>query len=1350
MNLTIKSKLIGGFAIILVLLISTAVFMTNELSESNQRLLNIVEVFSKKVNLSNELMISVLEASRDEKNIILEKDPIQKDYYKNRIYKSLETIDIKTNELQELVEGKGVIFLDKFKTIWTDYKIALNEIILLSIKNEDEEAFKLSIEKGLKARDTAIDELDNIIAKNQLSMENVKEENNANYNTAISLIIVLIIASILVAIIISYWIIQSITKRIYGVAKEAEKIASREFTNDKLEDSTNDELKPLFNSLVSVNESFREITENANNVASGDYAVDLTPRSDKDILGNALRKMTRSLRETTSANEKHNWFAAGQNQLNEKLSGDQSIEELASNTINFLCAYLKANIGAVYLFNDKNNALVLSGQYAFSSPNNTQEKFTLNEGLIGQAAREQKQISLSDITEEHIRITSSVLNTKPKHLLITPFLFEGKTIGVIEIGKLSDFNETDKEFISVSMDSIAVSINMAINQQALRELLEKVQSQKGELEISALEISQQLDSLNHAGIVSIADANGDLIYANDKFCEISKYSREELLGKNHRILKSGKQPDGLFTGMWKSISLGKTWKGEIVNKAKDGTFYWVDTTITPFKGIDGKIEKYVSIRFDITIAKNQMEELAQQSEELQSQQEELKQMNEELEEQAQNLKSQQEELQMTNEELEEQTQSLEAKNTEVEASKNDIEQKTKQLEISSKYKSEFLANMSHELRTPLNSLLILSKDLSENRKNNLDSIQVESAEIIYKSGHDLLVLINEVLDLSKIEAGKMAINIESLYLKDFTDDLMRDFKHQAEQKGLKLTCTFDKGIPECIRTDSQRLNQILKNLLSNAIKFTEKGSVSISINRNSETTLIISVTDTGIGIKEDKQMPIFEAFQQAEGGTSRKYGGTGLGLSISRELAKLLGAEIKLNSKLNKGSTFSLIIPLEIHPEEQAIRIDTLKPVLHKLHPDSYRDANETEYLNYPSIADDRSTIIKDDKVVLIIEDDLKFASLLLKQANTKGFKCLSAASGEDGLSLASKYKPQAIILDIGLPGINGHSVLLELKANPTLRHIPVHIISANERSLEPIKEGAVEFLMKPIENKDLEKAFARIENFVSRKIKNLLIIEDNENARKAMRILIGNGDVKCLEAGTGKEALILFEQNHIDCIILDIGLPDISGFELIHKLEKLKGNNIPPIIVYTGKELTKEENNELQKYAETIIIKGIKSEERLLDETALFLHRTISNLPKSKQMVIHNLYDKETMFRSKKILLADDDMRNVFALSKILTERGMEIIKAENGKNALEMLDTHTDIDMVLMDIMMPELDGYEAMRKIRSQMKFKNLPVIALTAKAMKEDKQKCIDAGANDYITKPINIERLLSLMRVWLSK
>jgi len=1210
MNLTIKRKLIGGYIIILLMLIFMASFMTNKFSESNQRLLNIVDISAKRVILSNELMIEVLDAARNEKDIIMEKDPVRKEYYNVLIYKSLEIIDKKTIELQELSDAKGIVILKEFIDTWANYKPDLDKIITLAMKNESEEAFKISIEKGLVARDASIRQLEKLVQKNQRSMEFDKTENKASYNSALSLIIALIIACILFAILISYWIIQSFTKRINRITFEAEKIASREFTNDKLKDDTNDELMPIFNSLINVNESFREVTNHANEVASGNYEIEMKPRSDKDNLGLALRTMTRTLRETTTANINHTWLTGGLNQLNEKLKGDQNIDELANNTIRFLCNYLKANIGAIYQFNDTVNTLILSGQYAFLSPNDTKKTFALDEGIIGQVAREQKQISLTDINDEQFRVTSSILNAKPKHLIISPFLFEGRTVGVLELGRLTEFNETEKEFIKISMDSIGVTVNSAIARKKIQDLLEETQAQ---------------------------------------------------------------------------------------------------------------------------------------SEELSLQQEELRQMNEELEEQTQNLIQQQEELQISNEELEEQTQALETKNQEVEAAKNDIEQKTKQLEISSRYKSEFLANMSHELRTPLNSLLILSKDLSENRKKNLDSVQVESAEIIYKSGHDLLVLINEVLDLSKIEAGKMLINIEPVSLSMFANDLIRNFKHHAEEKGIELTCKLDKNLPDSIRTDSQRLNQILKNLLSNAIKFTEKGSIIVNIGRYTDRMLIISVTDTGLGIADEKQMAIFEAFQQADGGTSRKYGGTGLGLSISRELAKLLGAEIKVTSKLNEGSTFSVILPLEIYPDQNSFNPDDVnEPVYYKPH-----TVKDTIYLNYPSIMDDRDSIIIGDKVVLLIEDDLSFASILLSQAHKKGFKCLSAATGEDGLVLASKYKPQAIILDMGLPGVTGEQVLLELKANPNVRHIPVHIISANEPSLEPIKEGAIEYLMKPVDKTDLEEAFNRIETFVSRKVKNLLIIEDSEASRKAMRLVIGNGDVKCFEAGTGKEALKMYKENLIDCIILDLGLPDMSGFDLIHKLEGIKGLIIPPIIIYTGRELTKSENNELHKYAESIIIKGVKSEDRLLDETALFLHRTISNLPKSKQLIINNIYDKEAFFHGKKVLLADDDMRNVFALSKILKERGMEVLIAENGLIALEMLAVHADIDLVLMDIMMPEMDGYEAMKQIRAQLKYRSLPVIALTAKAMKDDKQKCIDAGANDYITKPIDIERLLSLMRVWLS-
>jgi PAS domain S-box-containing protein len=861
---------------------------------------------------------------------------------------------------------------------------------------------------------------------------------------------------------------------------------------------------------------------------------------------------------------------------------------------------------------------------------------------------------------------------------------------------------------------------------------------------------QEIDAITSAifksNLTIEFDMNGNILRANDVFLDLMGYREKEIIGRHHSIfVEKGYEKSKEYAGFWDDLKRGEYRQGEFMRVTKNGEIVWINGNYNPILDTQGKPYKILKIATDITLSKQQAEELARQSEELQTQQEELKQMNEELEEQAQNMKQQQEELQMTNEELEEQTRALELKNKEMEAARTDIEQKTRQLEVSSKYKSEFLANMSHELRTPLNSLLILSRDLLENKSKNLTKSQVDSAEIINRSGQDLLALINDVLDLSKIEAGKMNLNIGRVSLREFAENLDRSFRHQVENKGLSLHIEIGKGLPEAIRTDEQRLGQILKNLLSNAIKFTEKGGVHVSIEKENNEAISISVKDTGIGIPLGKQQVIFEAFHQADGSTSRKYGGTGLGLSISRDLVKLLGGKISLTSKVKQGSAFKITIPFAItDPESYEADEQSSGRYVPQV------SETDEQFINYPALKDDREKIGKDDKVLLIIEDDLAFAEVLFQQAHAEKFKCLSAATGEDGLLLTRRYKPDAIILDMELPGISGDIVLKELKANPALRHIPVHIISMKERSLELIRDGAIEYLTKPINKRQLEGAFNRIGNFVKRKMKNLLIVEDNDNARKAIMKLIGNGDVKCLEAGTGEEAIALYKGNHIDCIILDLGLSDTNGFSLIQKLEKAKPGPLPPVIVYTGKELTQQENEKLQKYSQSIIIKGVKSEERLLDETALFLHRTISKLPEAKQKIIAGLYDKESVFAGKKILVVDDDMRNVFAISKVLTDRKMKITKAHNGIAALNALNKDPGIDLVLMDIMMPEMDGYEAMQKIRAQQKFQNLPVIALTAKAMKDDKQKCIAAGANDYLAKPVDVDRLLSLMRVWLSK
>lgn len=784
----------------------------------------------------------------------------------------------------------------------------------------------------------------------------------------------------------------------------------------------------------------------------------------------------------------------------------------------------------------------------------------------------------------------------------------------------------------------------------------------------------------------------------------------------------------------------------------------------------------------------QQEELKQTNEELQVQQEELRVANEELEEQTQALKkseqelqAQQEELRVINEELEEKTKSLEVqkkdildKNTKLEIARENIEHKAKELEISSKYKSEFLANMSHELRTPLNSLLILSSDLAENNKNNLDDDQVESAEIIYKSGNDLLSLINEILDLSKIESGKMSLNIMDISPREFADSMTMQFKHVAGEKKLYFNVNVADNIPQILQTDQQRVEQVLKNLISNAMKFTHEGGITVTIGRPAsnvtlskeglapDRAIAFSVQDTGIGIPKNKQMAIFEAFQQADGSTSRKYGGTGLGLSISRELAKLMGGEIQLTSEENKGSCFTLIIPEKIDIEDEEIkdkvednraknkaRFEGRRTIKnHESAKAAASNIKTTGLLPQENVEDDRDHIQPNDQKLLIIEDDYTFAKVVKKQSNEKGFKCIIALSGETGLKLAHQYQPDAIVLDLKLPGIDGMDVLDELKEDSKTRHIPVHMMSAHEETIDALKKGAIGYLMKPAKPDELEQVFDKLEHYIKRKMKDLLLVEDDKNMRRSIKTVIGEGDVNITEVATGKETIEALKNGSFDCLVLDLGLPDMTGFELLKKLDEHENLEVPPVIIYTGKELSKEENELLHKYTNTIIIKGVKSEERLLDETALFLHRIVDNMPQKQKKMITNLHDKDILFTDKKILVVDDDMRNVFALSKILTNRGMKVVKAVNGKMALEMLEKEKGIDLVLLDMMMPEMDGYETTKRLRQMPEFKNLSIIALTAKAMKDDKQKCIDAGANDYLAKPVNVDKLLSLMRVWL--
>ena len=747
-------------------------------------------------------------------------------------------------------------------------------------------------------------------------------------------------------------------------------------------------------------------------------------------------------------------------------------------------------------------------------------------------------------------------------------------------------------------------------------------------------------------------------------------------------------------------------------------------------------------------------ELQSQSEELQSQRDELERTNRELEEKAALLA--------------EQNARIEQKNTEVETARLELEEKAEQLAVSSKYKSEFLANMSHELRTPLNSLLILAKLLADNHEGTLSEKQIEFSKTIYNAGSDLLVLINDILDLSKVEAGKMDVDRQPVQPEAVADYVRRNFSPVADQKELNFTVAVAEGLPTAIITDEQRLQQVLKNLLSNAFKFTEQGSVTLAIApappnarfgeetlRAAETVVQFAVSDTGIGIPEDKLKLVFEAFQQADGTTSRRYGGTGLGLSISREIARLLGGEIRVVSQPGEGSTFTLSLPLRAPEQEHSG--DSPPSRLAPLLPGNGRpDFNPAVLLSSePAVEDDRADIADGDRVVLIVEDDEDFAKTELDMARGRGFKGIVAVRGDEGLALAHEYRPDAIILDLNLPVQDGWQVLDHLKRHPDTRHIPVHIVSGsdgiqNNGVHEALRAGAAAVLQKPVEADHLNEQFSRIADFVERGVRHLLVVDDDDEQRNTIIELIGTGeDVEITAVGSSEEALEALESDRrFDCMVLDLKLPKMSGFTLLEKVKSDERFQTLPVIVYTARDLTRPEETRLKKYAETIIVKDVGSPERLLDETALFLHRVESRLPVEKRRMLEQLHSTDEVFKGKRVLIADDDVRNVFALASVLERQGMEVQFAENGNEAIASLQADPEIDLVLMDIMMPELDGYEAMRRIREQPQFAKLPIISLTAKAMKGDREKSIASGASDYITKPVDTDQLLSLMRVWL--
>ncbi|HEY6350996.1 MAG TPA: response regulator, partial [Candidatus Angelobacter sp.] len=732
------------------------------------------------------------------------------------------------------------------------------------------------------------------------------------------------------------------------------------------------------------------------------------------------------------------------------------------------------------------------------------------------------------------------------------------------------------------------------------------------------------------------------------------------------------------------------------------------------------------------------------------------------------LQTQQKELQQTNEQLAQKAQQLaeqnvevERKNQEIEQARRALEEKAKELALTSKYKSEFLANMSHELRTPLNSILVLGQQLSDNPEGNLTGKQVEFARTIHGAGTDLLNLISDILDLSKIESGTVSVEAEDLIFHNVLEMVARPFRHEAENKRLSFEVHTDSNLSRSLVTDSKRLQQVLKNLLSNAFKFTEHGGVRLSASKadtgwtqdhpilsGAASVIAFEVADTGIGIPADKQRIIFEAFQQADAGTSRKYGGTGLGLAISRELAGLLGGEIQLHSAPSKGSTFTLYLPQTyVGPMTASLGL------VDRRAPASASPATMPSVLverPVERIEDDRNNLQDGDAVLLIVEDDPHYARVLRDLSHDKGFKVLVAMRGAEALSLAREFRPTAVSLDVFLPDMLGWTVLNHLKQDSATRHIPVQMLTLDDDWHHGLSRGAFSFVTKPTTPEGLETALARIKEYTKPRRKRLLVVEDNPAEQLSISELLGYDDIDVTVAATGAEALTFIHSAQFDCVVLDLRLPDMSGFDVLENLGAEPAMAELPVVVFTGKELSAEEDARLRTLARSVVVKDVESPERLLDETALFLHRVVADLPEQKQKMLERLHRSDEALAGRKVLVVDDDVRNIFALSSVLERRGMTVLTAGTGREAIATLETTPDVAIVLMDIMMPEMDGYETMQVIRQNASFRRLPIIALTAKAMKGDREKCLEAGASEYLAKPVNTEQLLSALRMWLHR
>ncbi len=1146
--------------------------------------------------------------------------------------------DIKTNKeiATYIFEGFPEIYNNEFENA----ELMVSRLrILNSLKSGDIESTRDHSRKALVAAEQIkselqsgklkinIDTIQNELRKIQNHYAGISNDVNSlshKFNSALvwALIIIALILCILITL-LAHYISKSITVPVKEIVNNF-KLMTKGNYRTPLSIRTKDEIGSLANSFASIQNDFQNVVDYTRRVANGDLGIKLTPKSKEDELSISLNQMVKTLKDSKAQNDETLWLRSGINHLNEVLQGDQNLNDVANNSLIFMTEFLRAQLGAIYVYDEDREQLELTASIGI--PDEDQYKIIKKgDGLVGQALVTKKLQHIKELPEDYFTIFSATGKIKPNNLILVPLIFNKTVWGVMELASIKTISELEIDFIHSVRESITVKIASTIARVKLESLLDTTQKQASELQVQQEEL---------------------------------RVANEELSEQTKVLIENEKK--------------------------------------------------------------------------LQVQQEELRVANEELEERTNQLEIQKEEIQ--------------SKNINLSQTHDQLETKARELEQTNQYKTDFLANMSHELRTPLNSLLILSGLLKKNKNGNLTPEDVESIDIINRSGKDLLQLINEILDLSKIEAGKMTILFEQINTQSISSELLMNFNHQAKKKKLDFKIDIDSDFPKTIETDQLRLSQILKNLLSNAFKFTSQGSISVCMKRVSDKenlwrddlkeidSCAIAVTDTGVGIPDEKKEQIFEAFQQADGSTSRRYGGTGLGLSISKELARMLGGEIHLDSETAKGSTFTLIIP------EKQLSSEAAKEKINKLADEAIEEEIFDKTLVLPLFIDDDREIPQSGSTVIVIHPNQNEASQLYYQIHENKFHAIVASNVKDALILIEAHQPSAIIIGLELIMKNGESELERLRSHPFASKLPIHIVNP----VEGIRERDHKEL--PTANAtDFSSAITKIQKELFSESKKILIIEDDPITRKIIKDLLKSTNAKIEEVSTGIEGFQFIQKNNYDCIVLDLGLPDFTGNELLTKLSEAK-INIPNTIIYTGKELSREEHRELSKFTNSIILKGLKSDERLMDEITLFLHQVATKIPNNPEVNVTEI--DNSIFKGKKVLVVDDEIRNIFALAKILEDKEIEVLEAENGKIAIDVLKDNTNVDLVLMDIMMPEMDGYEAMTVIRKTPEIENIPIICLTAKAMKDDYEKAISSGANDYLSKPIDENKLFSMLKIWL--